>query len=184
MDDRKIIALYWDRDEEAIRATDAAYGKPLHRLAERIVQNREDAQECVSDTYFAAWDSIPPHRPSYFFAYLAKICRNFAFGILDKREAAKRQALVVELTYEMQECVPDRMAQDRFEDRETGQAINAFLETLRREERLIFLRRYWYADTIAEIAERYEITQSKVKTQLHRTRQKFRDYLEKEGIAV
>ena len=184
MTDIQIIELYWNRNEDAIKETDAVYGRKLHTLAERIVQNFEDAQECVSDTYMKTWDTIPPQRPNYFFAYIAKICRNFALGVLDFKNAAKRKGEVVALTQEMEACIPDPAHQRRVEGEELGKVLNSFLETLSYESRVIFLRRYWYLDTVAEIADRCGITQSKVKTQLHRTRAKLHGFLEKEGIPV
>lgn len=184
MTDAQIIQLYWARNEDAIKETDFVYGRKLHTLAERIVQNFEDAQECVSDTYMKTWDTIPPQRPQYFFAYIAKICRNFALGVLDFKNAAKRKGEVVALTQEMEACIPDPAHQRRLEGEELGKVLNRFLETLSYESRVIFLRRYWYLDTVAEIADRCGITQSKVKTQLHRTRGKLHAFLEKEGITV
>lgn len=184
MTDAQIIELYWSRNEDAIRETDLAYGRKLHTLAERIVQNNEDAQECVSDTYLKTWDTIPPQRPQYFFAYIAKICRNFALGVLDWKNAAKRKGEVMALTAEMEACIPDPQHERRLEGEELGRMLNCFLETLSYESRVIFLRRYWYLDTVAEIADRCGITQSKVKTQLHRTRAKLAAFLEKEGITV
>ena len=184
MEDSKIIALYWLRNENAIRETDRVYGRRLHTLAERILHSPEDAEESVSDTYMKAWDTIPPQRPQYFFAYLAKICRNFALGRLDWQNAAKRKAEVVTLTQEMELCIPDPSHDRRLEGEEIGRVLNGFLESLSRESRMIFLRRYWYADSIQDIARRFGVTQSKVKTQLHRTRRKLYDYLQKEGIYV
>ena len=184
MEDSKIIALYWLSNEHAIRETDRVYGRRLHTLAERILHSPEDAEESVSDTYMKAWDTIPPQRPQYFFAYLAKICRNFALGRLDWQNAAKRKAEVVTLTQEMELCIPDPSHDRRLEGEEIGRVLNGFLESLSRESRMIFLRRYWYADSIQDIARRFGVTQSKVKTQLHRTRRKLYDYLQKEGIYV
>lgn len=184
MQDAEILDLYWRRDESAIRETDSAYGRKLHGLAERIVENREDGEECVSDTYLAAWESIPPQRPNYFFAWLAKVCRNFAFGILDKRHAAKRSAQVVTLTAEMERCIPDNRREAELEGEEIGRILNDFLSTLSQESRILFLRRYWYAESIADIARRYGMGESKVKTSLHRTRLKLREQLAKEGIGV
>ena len=184
MTDAQIIALYWDRNEDAIRQTDLAYGKKLHFLADRIVQNFEDAQECVSDTYLKTWETIPPQRPNYLFAYLAKICRNFALGVLDWKSAAKRKGEVVSLTAEMETCIPDPSHERRLEGEELGEILNRFLESLSQESRVIFLRRYWYLDTVWEIANRYGMSESKVKTQLHRTRTKLHSFLEKEGITV
>ena len=184
MTDDQIIALFWNRNEEAIRQTDAAYGKKLYVLADKILQNREDTEESVSDTYMQAWNTIPPKRPDYFFAYLAKICRNAALGILERRSAAKRTAEVVAFTQEMERCISAQARDWTPEGDELARLLNVFLDNLTLENRLIFLRRYWYADSIQEIAARYHISQSKVKTQLHRTRNKLRIYLAKEGIPV
>ena len=184
MEDRQIVRLFWQRDEQAIRETESKYGGKLSSLAYRIVNTHEDAEECVTDTYLAAWNSIPPQWPEYLFAYLAKICRNLCFGRLDWLGAAKRKGEVVSLTREMELCVPDRRLEDRIEGRELGEVLNRFLGTISRENRMIFLRRYWYADTVAEISERYGITQSKVKTSLHRTRNKLSAFLKKEGIPL
>lgn len=184
MTDSQIIELYWARNEDAIKQTDYVYGSKLHYLAQRIVQNFEDAQECVSDTYLKTWDTIPPKRPEYFFAYIAKICRNFALGVLDWKSAAKRKGEVVALTQEMEACIPDPQHERKLEGEELGEILNRFLETLSYENRVIFLRRYWYLDTISEIAIRYGVSESKVKTSLHRTRAKLHAFLEKEGITV
>ena len=184
MTDAQIIALYWSRDEEAIRETDVRYGRKLHTLADRIVQNFEDAQECVSDTYLKTWDTIPPKRPEHFFAYIAKICRNIALGVLDFKSAAKRKGEVVALTQELEACIPDPQHERKLEGEELGEMLNRFLESLPVDNRVIFLRRYWYLDTVAEIAARYGFSESKVKTQLHRTRTKLHTFLEKEGVTV
>lgn len=182
MEDAAIIQLYWQRNEDGIRETDRAYGPRLRTLARGIVSSQEDAQECVSDTYWQAWRTIPPQRPRYFYAYLAKICRFGAFGILDRRKAAKRSAQLVSLTREMEMCIPDSLQNVSVESRELAKAMNDFLNDLPRDSRLIFLRRYWYGDSVEQIAGRYGMTQSKIKTQLFRTRNKLRSYLEKEGI--
>lgn len=184
MTDSQIIALFWDRNEDAIQETDRAYGRRLHVLSDRILRNEQDAQESVSDTYLKTWETIPPQRPTYFFAYLSKLCRNFSLARLQWQSAAKRSAQVVELTPEMAECIPDHSLERKLEGEELGQLLNAFLDGLSRENRLIFLRRYWYADSVREIAERYQINESKVKTQLHRTRKKLQQFLEGEGIRV
>ena len=184
MEDTYILDLYFARNEEAIRQTDAVYGRKLYRLADRILQDALDSEEAVSDTYMKAWETIPPQRPDFFYAYLAKICRFFALGKLDWKMAAKRRAEVVSLTEEMALCIPDRRKEAEVTAQELGRAMNAFLAELPQESRLIFLRRYWFCDTIAEIAERYGISQSKVKMRLHRTRTQLANYLNKEGIGV
>ena len=182
MEDTKIIALFWERNELAILETDKTYGRKLNMLSNRILDNFEDAQECVSDTYMETWKSIPPKRPTYFYAFLAAICRNLSLNKLDWKLAVKRRAEIVALTQEMENCIPDTLQEIEADRRELKRVLEAFLESLPRESRLIFLRRYLYVDTISEIAARYGISQSKVKTQLHRIRSKLRIYLEKEGI--
>lgn len=182
MEDSGILELYWARDEQAIRETDAAYGSRLQQLAARIAGSCEDAQECVSDTYLRAWNTIPPQRPVHFFAYLAKICRNIALDRLDRNRAAKRSAQVVSLSDELERCIPAPQPGCPLEREELGQLLNRFLEGLPRESRMFFLRRYFFADSIAQIAGRYGVGESKVKTSLHRTREKLRIFLKSEGI--
>ena len=184
MEDAKIIDLYFARSEDAICQTDAAYGKKLFALADRILHDAQDSEESVSDTYMKTWETIPPQRPSYFYAYLAKLCRYFALGKLDWKNAAKRKAEVVPLTEEMELCIPDQRKEAEATGKEIGRAMNAFLESISQESRVIFMRRYWFCDTIAEIAERYGISESKVKMRLLRTRNQLAEYLNKEGITV
>ena len=184
MEDNKIVELFFARQEEAIRQTHDAYGRRLFVLADNIVRNRQDAEESVNDTYLKAWDTIPPQKPLRLFAYLAKICRNFALKKLDWRAAAKRNADVVCLTREMEECIPDGSRDREADQRELGQLLDAFLRDLSRENRLVFLRRYWYVDTVAEIAARYGISEGAVQMRLNRTRKKLAAYLAKEGIGV
>lgn len=184
MDDAKIIDLFWARSEEAIQETNKAYGRKLHALANKILNNREDAEESVNDTYMKTWEIIPPQRPKFYYAFLASICRHVSFHKVDWKLAAKRNAEVVTLTQEMEMCIPDTSRDWELEEKELGRIMNAFLESLPKDTRLIFLRRYWHVDTIAEIAARYGMTESKVKMQLSRTRAKLQTYLESEGIYV
>ena len=184
MEDSVILDLFFARDEQAVKHTDDTYGRRLFRLAENIVKNDQDAEESVSDTYLRAWETIPPRRPKHFFAYLAKICRHFALDKLDWKAAAKRKAEVVSLTDEMALCIPDTQRDREMEGKELGRLLDAFLRTLTPENRMVFMRRYWYVDTIAEIAERYGISESAVLMRLNRTRAKLSAYLEKEGIRV
>lgn len=184
MEDSAIIELYWNRDEAAIRETDAAYGRKLLSLSQRILSSPEDACECVNDTYLETWNAIPPQRPNFLYAFLSKICRFISFGRLDWNNAAKRRADLVSLTEELEQTIPDSRSQEELDSRELGRLLSRFVTTLPEDSRLIFLRRYWHLDTTEEIARRYGFTQSKVKTQLHRTRAKLYAYLEKEGIAV
>lgn len=184
MEDAKIIALFWERKEQAVKETDAAYGRKLYLLSNNILHNHEDAEESVNDTYMETWKAIPPKRPKYFYAFLASICRNLSLNKLDWKMAAKRNAEMVALTQELENCIPDRRQDAEMDRRELRRVLEGFLESLPKESRLIFLRRYLYVDTVAEIAQRYGISESKVKTQLHRTRNRLRACLEKEGISV
>lgn len=184
MEDAKIIDLFFARNEDAIAETDAAYGRQLFALSNRILNNQEDAEENVSDTYMKVWEIVPPQRPRFFYAFLASICRHLSFHKVDWRLAAKRNAEILSLTQEMEMCIPDTAQDHILEGRELGRILNGFLEGLPKDSRLIFLRRYWHMDTIAEIAARYEMSESKVKSQLSRTRAKLCTYLEKEGIQV
>lgn len=184
MNDKEIIELYNARNQDAIVETDRCYGRKLHGLSQKIVLSYEDAQECVSDTYLKAWETIPPQRPTFFFAYLARICRHFSLGRLDWKSAAKRKAEIVSLSEEMALCVPDESRERELRGKEIGAAMDRFLAGLSQESRVIFLRRYWFCDTIAEISQRYQISESKVKTRLHRTRAQLSEYLQKEGIPV
>ena len=184
MTDSQIIALFWERNEDAILETSTAYGRKLYAVSDKILHSQQDAEESVSDTYMRAWDTIPPLMPNYFFAYLAKICRNCSLSRLQWNSAAKRSAEIVSLTQEMENCIPDRSHERKLEGEEIGRVLNAFLDSISLESRLIFMRRYWYTDSIAEIAARYSISEGKVKTQLHRTRNKLQLFLAKEGIYV
>ena len=184
MEDAQIIELFFQRNEQAVKETDTAYGRRLYALSNNILNNREDAEESVSDTYMETWKSIPPKHPKYFYAFLASICRNISFNRLDWRLAAKRNAEVVALTQEMETCIPDTRQEGEMDRRVLRRILENFLDSLSKESRLIFLRRYLYVDTVAEIAARYGISESKVKTQLHRTRAKLHTYLAKEGIYV
>ena len=184
MEDAKILDLYFARDEDAIRETDTAYGKRLHTLAKNILQNREDAEESVNDTYVEVWKSIPPRRPKYFFAFLASICRHLSLNRVDWKQAAKRRAQVVPLTEEMENCIPDAVHERQMEAKELGRLLDLFLESLPKDSRLIFLRRYWYIDSVQDIAARYALRENTAKSILFRTREKLRRYLAGEGIIV
>ena len=182
MEDHQIVDLYWQRNENAIAETAAKYGNYLYRISNQILQNAEDAEECVNDAYVRAWDTIPPNRPNNLFAYLAALCRNAALDVVKKNSAQKRSAQLVELTQEMNECIPDNNITDE-QSEELARCINGFLATLPKEKRAVFLGRYWYNEPILEIAKRTGFSQSKVKTMLHRMRESLKDYINgKDGI--
>lgn len=183
MEDKEIIALFFARNVEAIERTTNKYGKRLQKLAERILDSREDAAECVNDTFFRAWNSIPPAKPQYLYAYLACICRNEALNKLDYHHAGKRRAVFVELTKEMEACIPDN-GQEEDASEELKELLNLFLRELSEEKRNLFLRRYWFGDSYKDMAKRFGYSESKVKVMLHRIRKELKNYLEKEGIWI
>ncbi len=184
MEDANIIALFFDRNEEAIRQTHAVYGRRLYHISDNILRSPEDAEECVNDTYLKTWNDIPPTSPRSLFGYLARICRNLSLTRLDWANAKKRKAEVVSLTQEMEQCIPDVHRNAQMEARELGRLLNAFLETLSPENQMVFVRRYWFVETTAEIAQRYGIKEATLVTRLYRIRGKLAEYLAKEGVSV
>lgn len=182
--DEEIVGLFWARDQRAIRETELVYGERLFLQADRILHCKEDAEESVNDTYLKAWDTIPPQRPRFFYAYLAKICRFFALGRLDWNQAKKRRAQIVELTEEMETCIPDRKYEQQLEAEEIGAILNRFLDMLSADDRLVFMCRYWYADSVKEIAHRCKMGESNVKIRLHRMRNRLKHFLSEEGVWI
>lgn len=186
MDDSKIVDLYLRRDEAALKRTSEKYGGRLRSLAYGIVNDRQTAEECENDAYLEAWRSIPPHEPrSYLYAFLARITRHISLNCCRSRSALKRRAFLCELSAELEQCIPaPDDVECRVEDMALGEAINRFLGTLAEEKRNIFIRRYWYLDSVAHISKRFGLSESKVKTTLFRCRGKLREYLEREGYAI
>ncbi len=185
MEDRQIIKLYWDRAEEAIRETDVKYGRLCQYIAQNILANPEDSEECVNDTWLGLWNAIPPQRPSRFPAFVGRITRNLALKRFDYLTAAKRSPEAGCSLEELGDCVSGRTGvEDELENRRIEEAIDAFLRSLDEEKRTLFIRRYWYFDSIENICRRTGHSQSKVKSILSRTRHKLRDYLEREGIEL
>ena len=186
MDDNRIVELYLLRDETAIKQTTEKYGSRLRSLAYGIVKDQQTAEECENDTYMKAWNTIPPHEPrSYLYAFLARITRHISLNCCRDRSRLKRSAFISELSAEMEQCIP---APDdsscRMDDLALRTAINDFLGKLDEEKRNMFVRRYWFLDSVADIAKRYGISESKVKTTLFRCRNRLREYLIKEGYTV
>lgn len=178
-----IIDLFIDRDEKAILYTSQQYGSKLRQVANRIVNDETIAEECENDTYLRAWNSIPPHEPrDYFFPFLAKITRFIALDRYKESQRQKRSAEIVELTAELQAILPSKdSTASEAEGNQLSSVVSDFLRTQSEEKRNVFLRRYWYMDSIAEIAKRYRMTEGKVKTILFRERNELQKYLEKEG---
>ena len=183
MDDKTIIDLYFNRDEQAIEKTDLAYGDYCRTVAKNILQNPEDAEEVVSDTWLKAWNSIPPNRPAHLKLYLAKITRNIALNTYRERSAQKRGGGQVVLALEeLGECVPHSDAvESKVDESLLRDAIQAFLQQISKKDRMIFVRRYFYLEDTPAIAQRYGLKESNVLLILSRTRKKLKNYLIKEG---
>ncbi len=186
MDDVKIVELYLSRDENAITYTAEKYGKRLQNISFGIVGDRETAEECENDTYSEAWCSIPPKEPrSYFYAFLSRIVRNISLDRCRERSALKRKAYISELSLELENCIPSPDdCTERIEDMAFADMLNKFLSDLSAEKRKFFVRRYFFLDSVEDIAERFSVSEAKVKTALFRTRNELKSYLIKEGYEL
>ena len=186
MDDTKIVQLYWDRNEQAIPATAEKYGRYCASIAQNILGNKEDAEECVNDTYINAWNSMPPHKPSILSTFLGKITRNLSFNRYKYNTANKRgcgeTVLVLD---EIAELVSDtdNVEQEVLRE-ELVKAIDAFLDVLPVDKRRIFVCRYWYFDSVSDIASRFGMTENNVSVTLNRLRLKLRSHLLKGGFEL
>lgn len=186
MEDKRILDLYWARSERAISETADKYGRYCHFIAYGILQNAEDSEECVNETWLKAWGLMPPKRPDRLSTFLGKITRNLSLNRYKQYTAEKRGGGQTALALdELQECIP---ASDRVErivdDLVLTEVLNRFLASLPVERRKIFMRRYWYLSSVKEIAEDFGIGESKVKMALLRSRNELKNLMEKEGIAL
>lgn len=184
MDDLQIIELYFQRNEQAIKETDHKYGKLCHRIAYNILNNHEDSEECVNETYVGVWNAIPPTRPNNFMAFICKIARNLSLKRLEFLRREKRsQAMIISLE-ELEAVLPDDRFAPDVSDENLGRLISQFLYRQKEDVRNVFIRKYYFFDSIREIAERYSLSESKVKNMLFYTRKRLKDYLVKEGVAI
>lgn len=186
MNDEQIVEMYLQRDESAIGHTQAKYGARLRAVSRGITNDQCAAEEAENDTYLKAWESIPPNKPyTALFAYLAKITRNLSLSIVRSRKALKRNATIVELSEEMEQCIPDKArAEEEFDSKLLSAKISAFLDKKSARNRDVFMRRYWFLDSVESIAERFGMSVNNVNVTLHRMRNELREYLEKEGYSV
>ncbi len=185
MDDSKIIELYWARDEMAISESKAKYNPALMRISLNILSSHEDSEECVSDTYIKAWDTIPPHKPFSLFAYLGRITRNISINMWHRKNVQKRNSSCDVLLSELSECIPhNETTESIVETNELSHIISVWLHSLPKSDRVLFVRRYWYGDSVDKLSEELSQSRNAVSGRLFRMRKKLRTLLEKEGISI
>lgn len=186
MEDSMIVDLYWARSEQAIAESDRKYGRYCLSIARSIVELEEDAEECVNDTWLRSWNAMPPQRPGVLSAFFGKITRNLSLDRWRKNRAAKRGGSQVELALlELEDCLPDRNTPERhLEAAETARVISDFLKSQPELDRILFVRRYFHLEPLAGLEARFGLTESQVKSRLHRTRKRLRKILEREGAGL
>ena len=183
MEDTKIIALFFERDQSAIEKADQKYGRYCYAIAHRILCSHEDSLECVNDTWHNAWQVIPPEKPRKLQTFFGRITRNLALDRYDYHHAQKRNTRLETAMDEYWQCLPNgEMPMD--DQMMLKDLLNRFLATLDKPTRVIFLRRYWYVCTVREIADSMGLSENHVSVILHRTRNRLKEYLQKEGISV
>lgn len=185
MEDSQIISLFFERSEQAIEELDRKHGPAVKKTAANILKDRLDVEECVNDTYLRTWNSIPPHAPNPLASYVCRIARNLAVNRYHANRAEKRGSQYDLVLDEMEECIPSNMnVESELEAKELGAAINRFLRGLSREDRFLFVRRYWYADPVSELAAMTKTSPNRTSVRLFRLREKLRNTLQKEGLLV
>ncbi len=185
MDDQKIIELFYHRNESAIAEIESKYGRLLHRIARNILSNKHDSEEIVNDTYSKAWSSIPPAKPRSLTAYLGRITRNLSINRWNQQRAKKRYNGIDLLLAELGDCIPGMdSVEAEIETIELTRLINRWLGTLTLLERTLFVRRYWFGDSVASLAEEAGVSANNMAGRLYRLRQRLRKILEEEGITV
>ena len=184
MDDNKLIQLLWARNADALHLLDRKFGARLLSTAWNILGNPMDAEETVNDTYLAVWNTIPPQRPNPFAAFIYRICRNLALKRYRDNTAQKRDTTYLLSLEELAGCIPGPCLEESFDARELGRLIDAFLFTLSNDNRNLFLRRYWFGDSVKDLARAFGLTQNAASVRLSRIRSQLKEYLMKEGYYV
>ena len=185
MEDSMILDLFFERPEQAIWELDHTYGAAVRKTAGNLLRDPQDVEECVNDAYLGAWNSIPPQRPDPLVSYVCRIARNLAVSRLRSETAAKRNSSLDLVLEELEECIPSGMSvETELEAKELGAAINRFLGSLSKEDRFLFVRRYWYADPVRELAAMIGASPNRISVRLFRLREKLRNTLKKEGLLV
>ena len=181
MHDSEIITMLWNREQKALSEIALKYGRLLFTISENILHCKEDSRECVNDTYLAVWNRIPPEKPDPLTAFLCRITRNLSIKKLRDKNANKRKAEVLPI-HELEYCIANTDVQNKVEAKVLGRKIDEFLSTLDEENRVIFVRRYFFSDDIETIMSLVSMSESNVYARLSRVRKKLKAYLEKEGV--
>lgn len=185
MEDEQIIDLFFERSERAISETDRKYGRSCRRVSFNILRRQEDVDECLNDTYLAAWNTIPPKRPNPLVAYLLRIIKSLSLKKYRDSSAQKRNSAFDTCYEELQECLPSSVdAFDVVDDVHLKMIIQHFLDSLIKECRVMFIRRYWYGDSVKDIAKMFRITENQTSVRLYRLREKLQAHLKKEGVIL
>ena len=182
--DRHIIDRLFARSEEGLALLQTHYGKLCHRIALNLLGSREDAEECVNDTYLAVWNTIPPNRPASLVAYVGKVTRNIAVSCLRKRGAKGRRCEGTVLLDELAECLPDTDTPDPADDLTLREALQSFFDSLSEEDRAIMVRRYYDGEPTEAIAVSLGLRHGTVRVRLHRLRERLREHLEERGVSL
>ncbi len=184
MEDKEIISLYFERNEQAIEQTDIKYGLLCRKIAMNILCKIEDAQECVNDTYLAAWNSIPPQNPTSLKTFLGRITRNISISKFRANHAKKRYSTMETMLSELDDCVPDTFdVEKQVEEAMLSQYISEWLDSLTDLDRTLFVRRYWYGDSNKTLARKCGFTQNKMASYMFKLRVALKSFLEKEGVS-
>lgn len=185
MEDKEIIELFFGRSERAIQELDMKYGKVCHKLSYNIVNNIQDAEECVNDAYLGAWKAIPPAKPQPLLTYICKIVRNLSLKAYYRNSAAKRNSTYTMAMEEIEACIPHpRTVESEMEAGELARILEQFLDTLSAQNRIIFMRRYWFSDSCRDIASHIGLTEKNVSVRLVRIRRKMKQYLTEREVSI
>ncbi len=182
MEDKKIVALLWERAEHVIDSLRAKFGKTLYRIAMNILDDPRDAEEAENDTYLAVWNTVPPAKPDPLAPFVYKLGKNTALKRLRSRSAQKRDSSYDLSLEELSEILPQNTLEETLDARALGRAINDFLDTLDASSRRLFVRRYWFGDDLDALARDFALSRTNTSVKLHRIRSKLKDYLYKEGF--
>ena len=184
MEDLEIIGLYFRRNEKAITETAAKYGTFCRNIALNILSNREDAEECVNDTYLQAWNTIPPQKPDKLGAWLGRVIRNIAYNLWKKNHRQRRYTGMEEILHELEDCIPSPVTERKMEEQELTKVINAWIASLAKKDRILFVRRYWNGESVDALAKRAGVSAAAIAKRMYRLRLKLKATLEKEGYPL